>query len=77
MHRQVWEMYALQTGPCTGAARDTGDGGILPGGMEMQVWQQVIHAMTMTMNIEISLCIMLLFLFKFIIKLIIFILVII
>lgn len=51
MHRQVWEMYALQTGPRTGAARDTGDGGILPGGMEMQVWQQVIHAMTMTMNI--------------------------
>lgn len=45
MQRQVWQMYTLQAGPRAGAARNTGDRGVLPRGMEMQVWQQVIHAM--------------------------------
>lgn len=45
MQRQVWQMYTLQTGPCDGATGNTGDSRVLSWGMEMQVWQQVLHAM--------------------------------
>lgn len=45
MQCQVWQMYTLPASPRAGAARDTGDRRVLPRGMEMQVWQQVIHAM--------------------------------
>lgn len=45
MHLQVWQMYTLQAGSCAGAAGDAGYCRVLPGGMEMQVWQQVVHAM--------------------------------
>jgi len=38
-------MYTMQTGSCACAAGNAGDRRVLPGGMEMQVWQQVVHAM--------------------------------
>jgi len=45
VHFEVWQMYTMQTGSRAGAAGYAGDRRVLPGGMEMQVWQQVVHAM--------------------------------
>lgn len=45
MHVQVWEVHAVQAGPCAGAAWDAGDLRVLSWSLEMQVWQQAVHAM--------------------------------
>jgi len=38
LHLQVWQLYTLQTGACDGAAGHSGDCGVLPGSVEVQVW---------------------------------------
>lgn len=51
-------LHAVQACSRAGAAWNAGDGGVLPGSMEVQVWQQVVHAMSMN--------VMFLFLFLYI-----------
>ena len=45
MHVKVRQMHAVQAGSCARAARNTGDCGVLSRSMEVQMWQQVVHAM--------------------------------
>lgn len=45
MFVEMWQLYAMQACPCLGATGDAGDGGVLPRGLEVQMWQQVVHAM--------------------------------
>lgn len=51
MHLQVWQMYTVQTGSCDGAAGYTSDGRVLPGSMEVQVWQQAQHALNSSIDL--------------------------
>ncbi|CAN0901729.1 hypothetical protein LINGRAHAP2_LOCUS21581 [Linum grandiflorum] len=44
VHVEMREVHAVQAGARVSAARDAGDGGVLPGSMEVQVWQQALHA---------------------------------
>ena len=41
---KVRQVHALHCGPCAGAAGNSGDGRVLPGSMEMQMWEQALHA---------------------------------
>lgn len=38
-------VHPVQAGSCPGTARDSGDRGVLPGSVEVQMWKQIVHAM--------------------------------
>lgn len=45
VHIQVWQVHPVQAGSRAGATWDAGDDRVLPGGLEVQMWQQAVHAM--------------------------------
>jgi len=45
MYVEVWQVHAVQPGPCAGATWDPGDHRVLSRSLEMQVWQQAVYAM--------------------------------
>lgn len=51
VHVEVRQVLPVQAGSRAGAAGDSGDHRVLPGGVEVQMWQQVVHAVATTTTI--------------------------
>lgn len=45
MYIEMREMRAVQAGARAGATGHSGHGGVLPGSLEVQMWEQVLHAL--------------------------------
>jgi len=45
VHIKVWQVHPMQAGACARASGDSGDCWVLPRSMEVQMWEQVVHAM--------------------------------
>lgn len=45
VHVKMRQMHAMPADPRGGAARDSGDYGVLPRSLEVQMWKQVVHAL--------------------------------
>ena len=48
---EMRQLYAVQAGARACATRDTSHGWVLPGSLEVQMWQQVVHAVTINIYI--------------------------
>ena len=59
------QLHAVQAGTRSRAAGDACDSGVLPGGVEVQMWQQVIHAVNLLINSDIFHILTIVLLYKF------------